>query len=31
MEMKGDLSWGGEDIIQYRDDVIQNYAPISFY
>ena len=27
MVMEGDLTLGGEHIIQYTDDILQNYTP----
>ena len=28
--MKGDLTWGGEHIIQYSDNVLQNCTPETY-
>ena len=28
--MEGDLAWGGELTVQYKDDVLQNYTPETY-
>ena len=30
MVMEGDLTWGGEHMIQYMDDVLQNCIPETY-
>ena len=30
MVMEGDLTWGVEHIIQYTDNLLQNYTPESY-
>ena len=29
--MEGDLTWGGEYTVQYRDDILQNCTPETLY
>lgn len=28
--LTGDLTWGGEYIVQYTDDMLQNYTPETY-